>query len=263
MSEPGRLAEVSETAATGAAAALYDDIRRVTGVRSIALVHRALAAIPGALETIWADLAPNLADHRVRSAAARIAGAESAAVAPLDPGLVTVPLPAAAATLAGFARINRLNLVGLSALQTGLAAPPAQERGATATDVIPDGLPMAELASLPVSTLALLEEMSAPVAGAERPIVIPSLYRFFARDERLLRALWEALRPVVDDPGFEARVDGIRQGATALARALPYGVRPAPGDEAQAVVARFLRTIPSMIVVGDLLGQALGVADRS
>ena len=61
------LAEVSEKDAGGRIADLYDDIRRVTGVHSVALVYRALAAIPGALEMVWADLASNLADRDVRA----------------------------------------------------------------------------------------------------------------------------------------------------------------------------------------------------
>ena len=256
------LAEVSENDAGGRIAELYDDIRRVTGVRSVALIYRALAAIPGTLETVWDDLAPNLADPEVRAAAARIVGASPAAVAKLDPQLASVPARDAAATLAGFARINRLNLVGLSALLAGVRGPFAVSSVAEAVEVVPAGLPMADLTALPESTITLLEEMSAPVTGGELPVVIPSLYRFFAHDEQLLRALWTALGPVVVDPGFEQRVGAIRRDAASLARTLPYGVRQLGLGDGRAVVERFLRTIPSMIVVGELLGQALGVADE-
>ena len=43
-------------------------------------------------------------------------------------------------------------------------------------------LPMADLASLEPGTIALLQRMSAPVAGPEQPILIPSLFRYFAHD---------------------------------------------------------------------------------
>lgn len=255
-----RLAEVPEGEARGRTAELYEDIRRVTGVPSVVLVYRALAAHDGVLESAWTDLAPNLADPGVRAAALRLGGGDrDHDVPPLPPELVSVPRHEAAATLAGFARANRLNVVGLSALLDGVDAPAATEPGATAGDVLPPGLPMADLSALPASTLALLEEMSAPVAGSERPIVIPSLFRYFAHDERLLRALWGSIRPSVEDEAFAGRVEALRSDGRALAAQLPYGVRRLPEGEPRAIVERFLRTIPSMVVVGGLLAGALGV----
>lgn len=257
-----RLAEVSEAAATGAAAALYEDIRRVTGVRTVALVYRVLASRPETLETVWEDLAPNLADPSVREAALALDSRRGGRVAPLAPDLVTVPRPETAATLSSFARINRLNLVGLTALLEGVEAPAAPV--VVAGDVLASigkGIPMAELDSLPLETVALLEEMSAPVAGAERPLVIPSLFRYFAHDARLLRALWTEVRPVVDDVAFPARIAALRNDAAAIAARLPYRVRRLPEDDARAVVERFLRTIPAMVAVGDVLAAALGVSD--
>ena len=257
-----RMAEVREADATGRVAVLYDDIRRVTGVGTVALVYRVLASSPDTLEAVWDDLAPNLADPVVRGGALALDAGTGGTVAPLPPELVTVPHAEAASTLASFARINRLNMVGLTALLDGVEAPPAPGVVATgAPDPIADGLPMADLGVLPRTTVALLEEMSAPVAGTERPLVIPSLFRYFARDERLLRALWTALRPVVHDAVFADRVGTIRHDAAVRAAAIPYHVRPLPPGEARTVVERFLRTIPSMIVVGGALSAALGVAD--
>lgn len=256
-----RVAEISEASATGAVAAVYDDIRRVTGVPTVALVYRILATSPDTIRTVWADLGPNLADSRVRSRALELAGAPGGAVAPIARSVVSVPLEAAAATLDGFARLNRLNLVALTALRRGVDAPPAPSQGDAAADTIPDGLPMADLTTLPSTTIALLEEMSEPIAGDERPLVVPSLFRYFAHDERLLRALWDALRPVVADPAFDRHVASLRREAATLAGGLPFRVRTLPPGPALDVVERFLRTIPGMIVVGGLLGQALGVAE--
>ena len=42
---------------------------------------------------------------------------------------------------------------------------------------------MVDPPALPRRTIALQEEMSAPIAGKERPIVIPSLFRHFAQDQ--------------------------------------------------------------------------------
>lgn len=256
-----RVAEISEASATGVVAAVYDDIRRVTGVPTVALVYRILAVDADTLETVWADLGPNLADARVRTGARVLAGAPTGALAPIAPSLVTVPLTPAAATLDGFARLNRLNVVGLTALRHGVAAPRASSPGATEKETIPDGLPMADFAALPPSAIALLEAMSEPIAGGQRPLVVPSLFRYFAHDEQLLRALWDALRPVVTDPAFERRVAALREEAATLAGQLPFRVRALPPGPALDVVERFLRTIPGMIVVGGLLAQALGVAE--
>jgi len=255
-----RLAEVPEADATGTVAALYDDIRCVTGVRTVALVYRVLAPSPETLATVWEDLAPNLADPRVRTAALALDAGRSARVTSLAPELVSVPRPETAATLASFARINRLNLVGLSALLDGVDAPASRALVASAgPDPIGDGLPMADVERLPNTTTTLLEEMSASVAGAERPIVIPSLFRYFAHDERLLRALWTALRPVVEDDSFVRGVTRLRHDATMLANAFPYRVRPLPPGEARVAVERFLRTIPSMIILGGALETAFGL----
>jgi hypothetical protein len=259
------LVEIPEGEARGRTAALYEDIRRVTGIGSVVLVYRALAAHGDALETAWGDLAPNFADGRARRAALALGehDASGGVVASLPSALVRLPLDETSATLAGFARVNRLNVVGLSALLDGVDAPAATERAATAGDALPSGLPMADLSQLPGTTLALLEEMSAPVAGVERPIVIPSLYRFFAHDAQLLRALWEAIRPAVEDASFARRVAALQAEGRALAAQLPYRVRALPPGEPRAVVERFLRTIPSMIVVGGLLARALGIDART
>ncbi|MGL6279429.1 MAG: hypothetical protein ACRC50_07745 [Gaiella sp.] len=259
-----RLAEIPEEAARGRTAELYEDIRRVTGVGSVVLVYRALAAHGDALEIAWSDLAPNLADDRARAAALGLgADGDTDDVAVLPPSLVRVPLDRAAETLATFARANRLNVVALSALLDGVDRPPAATPAASAREVVPTGLPMADLARLPPATLTLLEEMSAPVAGGERPVVIPSLYRFFAHDEQLLRALWDAIRPTVENPAFASRVAGLQDDGRALGARLPYRVRALPPGEPRVIVERFLRTIPSMIVVGALLARALGIDPRS
>ncbi|HET9242364.1 MAG TPA: hypothetical protein VFN99_02905 [Gaiella sp.] len=256
-----RLAEVPEADAAGRVAAVYEDIRRVTGVDTVALVYRVLASNPETLEAVWDDLAPNLAAPRVRDAALTLDASLSNGVSPLVPELVTVPYVETEATLSSFARINRLNVVGLTALLEGVAAPIAPRLvGSALPAPIGAGLPMADIGALPLQTVALLEEMSASVAGPERPLVIPSLFRYFAHDERLLRALWTAVRPVVDDPSFTEGAATLRDDAATIAANVPYRVRPLPHGEAHDVVERFLRTIPTMILVGGALAAALGVA---
>jgi len=252
-----RLAEVPEAKADGLVAEVYDEIRRVTGVPTVAFVYRALAVEPEELAAAWADLAPNLSHPGVRASAARLDGSRAGRAARLPDAVVSVDRSAAAATLAAFDRLNRLNLVGLTALLDGVDAPGARAPATDAADPIAGGLPMADLDALPRATIALLERMSVPVSGPTRPILIPSLYRYFAADHALLAALWEAIRPVAESGALERAAAALRTEAGVLARTLPYGVRRLERDTARDVVARFSTTIPAMIVVTGLVRQAL------
>jgi hypothetical protein len=253
-----RLAEIPEAAADGLVADVYDRIRRVTGVPTVAFVYRALALEPRVLAAAWSDLAPNVADRDVRAAAETLGASLAFDVSALAPHAVPVDRVSAARTLGAFDRMNRLNLVGLTALLEGRAAPAAPAPPSDAADPIGVGLAMADLASLPPETLELLEEMSMPVSGAARPILVPSLYRFFASDHDVLAGLWEAIRPTVESDAFGRSAAGLRADARVVGGGLPYGIRRLEHEASRAVVARFLETIPAMIVVTGLLRDALG-----
>jgi hypothetical protein len=116
---------------------------------------------------------------------------------------------------------------------------------------------MAELATLPPETIRLLEAMSRPVTGGGEPVVIPSLFRYFARDQRVLAALWASLRPALEDAAFAESVEAVRAGAAAVARRLPFRVRRLEGASERELVEGFLVTIPSMIVVTGLIRSSL------
>ena len=261
------LAEIPESAATGSVAATYADIRRVTGVPFVVFIYRALATQPGRLETLWAELAPNLASPEGRGARSELADAtlpDTAGVA--VPSLPAGALAAAgsapeavAATLAGFRRANATNIVGLWALLDGVTgrAPAPVGPVPAAADMVPPGLPMADLAKLPASTMALLERMSIPIAGDERPVLVPSMWRTFAHDEALLAAVWAALGPVVESPAFRPAVTALAARGRELAQTLPHPVTRLDDLAARALIERFLRAIPAMILVGALIGRAV------
>lgn len=261
------LPEISESAATGTVAATYAEIRRVTGVPFVVFIYRALAAQAGRLETIWAELAPNLASPEGRAARAELEAALLPAACGTPGTLPAGALAAAgveplavAATLTGFRRANAANVVGLWALLDGVTgrAPAPSGPVPGAADTVPPGLPMADLATLPASTVALLEQMSAPIAGDERPVLVPSLYRTFAHDEELLTALDVALRPMIESPGFRPAVTALAARGRELARSLPHPVTPLDDPATRTVIERFLRAIPAMILVGALIGEATG-----
>ncbi len=263
-----RLHEIAEGAATGSTAATYADIRRVTGVPFVVFIYRVLATQPGRLERVWADIGPNLGSAAGRAAMAEVVRAADRGAAGLAG--VVVPLPAAAlaacdldgaavaATLEGFRRANSANVVALWALLDGVAGDPAPAGPApAAADMAPDGLPMADLALLPAETLALLEEMSRPVAGDALPILIPSLWRTFAHDAALLALLWSALRPALESESLPPAVAALSAHGRGLAQGLPFRVRRLDDEAARSVVERFLRAIPSMLVTGALLQTVL------
>lgn len=266
-----KLAEIPESAATGSTAELYADIRRVVGVPFVVLIYRSLAVEPGRMEAIWAELAPNLASEEGLAARAAVERASLTPAGlprpePIDPGALDaagIGSAAFRATLAGFRRANAANAIALWALLDGVAgtrpAPAGQVPAAAAP--VPAGAAMADLAALPASTVALLEEMSAPLAGDERPVVVPSLIRYLAHDEALLRAVWGSLRPVVEDPGFPGAVAAVRDLGRELSATLPHRVTPLADPEARATVERFLRAVPTMLVVGPLLGEITGSGD--
>ena len=255
-----RTAEVAEAEAAGSVAAVYADIRRVLGVPLVALVYRVLASRPGRVEAIWAELAPNLGSEVVRHGAPALGSHGDRAVAslrlPSAEGAAR-DRAAAAATLRAFRHTNSVNVIGLTALREGVAGPTARVPAPSAPAVVREVLPMADLEALPASTVRLLERMSEPIAGGERPLVIPSLFRYFAHDERLLTLIWGVLEPFVGGRGFAAATAAVRAEAGKLATVLPHRVTRVDDTETRAVVERFLRTIPAMIVTGSLIEALL------
>ena len=270
-----RLQEIAEGDATGSVAATYADIRRVTGVPFVVFIYRVLATQPGRLEGVWADIGPNLGSPAGRAAIAEVVHAADRDAAEVvhaagQAGAVR-PVPAAslaargldgrdiAATLEGFRRANSANNVALWALLDGGAGEVAPAGPApAAADMTQPGLPMADLSLLPPATLALLEEMSRPIAGGEQPILIPSMWRTFAHDPELLGLLWAALRPALESDSFPPAVASLSARGRELAQGLPFRVRRLDDDAARSVVERFLRAIPSMLITGALLETVLG-----
>jgi hypothetical protein len=257
------LAEVPEAAATGRIAELYADIRSVFGLPMVNLVYRHLATKPDLLERCWAGLRANLASSVATADAAELVGlAATPGTRRLQPatlaaaGLTGEPARLARATLAAYARGNSLNVLAMFALLDGC------DGGADTAEAEPLApepiLPMAPLEDLAPPVAALLDEISLHVIGGEEPRLVPSLFRHFAGDERLLALVWHVLEPSV--AGAHERAGEVAARARALAADLPYAV-PALRDEAVREVApRFSEATSRMLVFGQLLAVALGEA---
>ena len=255
-----RLAEISEDRATGTLAETYDDIRAVLGVPFVVLVYRAMAVVEGRLEAVWEAVRPNLLSEQTHQLAAALGTVSVPAVRGVDGAVIAASglgLQLIADTLAAFHRANTRNAIVLWALHDGHdgAAPPL--RPPAPRTPIRRILPMADLTSLSASVSELLRMMSVPIAGAEPPMVIPSLLRCFAFDEPLLEELWMSLRPLLESDAYREHVADVRTRAQTSAAALPYLVAPCRDAEARQIIARFLRTIPAMIAAAPMIAAAL------
>jgi hypothetical protein len=264
VTEGPYLREIPEAAATGSVAEVYEGLRHVLGAPFVAFVYRALAAEPGRLEAIWADLRPNMTSPAARRAADELATVSRGSVAAIPAAALAVTgfdARRVASTLDGFRRVNSANLVAVHALLEGIdrrAAP----SGASVGDIEASEptLPIPEMAAFPEAVRALLNEMSVPFAGDERPVLIPSLLRALANHPCLLALLWATLRPHVECNEFRLAVEAASGRAAELARAMPYRVTRIDDGEAREILRRFAPTIAAMLVGGSLIEAALAEA---
>ncbi len=263
------MAELPESEAPAAIRAIYDDIRDTLGLPVVNLLYRHLAVEPGRLESTWADLRPVLKDPSTHALAAALAARVPAPTfAPVSGAALAVvgvgeaELARVEATLSMYERANARNLVALRVL---LGGSDGTGRGNRPTGRVPAPLagepfPMADLARLPPSVRALLHEVSAAVVGGGEPILVPSLLRHFVHEPGLLALAWTALRSRLTDDALRRRAAPVREQACVLATQFPRPVRPIEDPSARDVLERFAEPIARMLVVGALIGRALGVS---
>ena len=251
-------AELPESQATGAIAAIFADLRRLTGVGYVSSIFRHLATMPGMLEWAWDGLGPAF-----RAGAIQQAGEAIAAGAALAPPAALGAIRSAAT---GFVRVAPANLVAgvcLTPLLAGRAAAGAGfAPGWTPPAPLPPVPPTADPAALPAPARALLDRL-ATVDGAVR--FVPGLYRQLAHWPGLLDWLADTLPPRLAAPDAQAMMAGLRAAAAEVAApilaALP-AAPPAPLDPAgctavRAAVARYGRTSPELTLAGRYLSAAL------
>lgn len=259
------LPEIGERDATGALADVYDDIRRTLGLPVVNLVYRHLATRPGRLEAIWDALRPVLADRRIEGAVADLQRAvrppEPAAIpaaAVLASGIGEDELVLVAPTLDAYDRANASNVIALLAL-LGPASAATADPGPSAGRAVPMRvarlLPMAALDGLERPVMRLLTDMSAPLARDGEALLIPSLLRHFAHRPCLLALVWTSLRPALE--GISPQADELHAHAHALARPLARPAAVALTDAERAVLERFARAMPHMLVYAAAMRAAL------
>ena len=265
------LVEVPEARVVEPEASIYEDIRCVLGLPFVNLLYRHLAAEPGRLGVVWAELRPILADsgaHRVAEmlAASAASNAAQIAVVPREALLIAeIDAETVApyrATLEGYERANSRNLLAIHAVLAGSDGSGAREVDARRPVAeAPSGFtPMAELGELPQVVRVLLETMASPSTGSDGPVIIPSVYRHFAGNGCLLALMWTVLRPHLHSEHYVVASRAVQRSASESASMLALRVQPLADPVIRATLERFARVMGNMLVVGAMLTAALAEA---
>jgi len=252
---------IAEAEATGATAALFDDIRATVGVRVVNLVWRHVATMDGALPWAWAAVKPLYLQGIADRAAARfregmnlpalssLAGAEPASVDDV---------------LASYDHSNTVNLFALGALVAWL-------RGETASEGEPARGPRLPSPDVILPKLASEEDVAPEVwalvwrlnrFGDRRQLILASMYRHLAHAPTFLRRLEAALEPVERDGSLERAIAANRQEAAERARVLARAIEAPPTPLASKIepsVAAFVdHAIGKMVTICRAIRVARG-----
>lgn len=256
------LPQIPERDAPAEIAAIYGEIRRVSGVPVVNLIWRHLAALPGVLPWAWNAVAPLVASSAMDAARNRIA--ESVALPPIplpgrsgwhSAGLDDRDIGRLMALNRVYIRGNLTNLVSLTALRTRLEYPdrptsplPAGKASAPALDT-PDPLP--RIQDLSPRLVARIRELSQHHEDAGDG-VIPSLYLALARWPGVLEVLPVWLAGLLEPRALHAARDALCRTCETEAQAL---LPPCPPDPEKATAMQpglqhFTRVIiPEMSIV--------------
>jgi hypothetical protein len=268
-------AELAEAAAPEPIAAIYREIRYLSGVPMVALIFRHLATYPGVLEQVWQTLQPLFASGRLQEAAWTTAEnhipadllppieAPARAVIGLDGPALTAVLD----TLQAYNRANPVNLMAMLCLLARLEdnrapAEPLPQRVWSPPEAIAGPLPpMTPPAAMTPAVRRLIQDFGFSDRSQPDPVV-PSLFRHFTDMPALLAILHVMLVPRFRDDSLARAVTvmhrAMRSEAALLAEqlALLPDLNHYPG--VRAAMERFSSSlIPQMIIIGFALHRAL------
>lgn len=274
---PALLEELPEARASGEQRRIYEEIKELSGVPMVALIYRHLATIPGALEWSWRLLAPAMRAGAVQQQAWRLAHAARVprrhAIPPA--ALLAVELGegeqrAIAAVLDAYNRANPVNIVAVRCLSLHLSAQASAAAGpqswaAWQAPPRPAPLPpMTDPAAMD-PTVRALAQLLTDRGPTDLPSTLwPSLYRHLAHWPAFLGYASVLVPPefgAIDAAAARLRGEVEAAAASIAARlvrpselAAPTG---APAQRLQAALDQFSRRIPEMVVIGNLLQDAL------
>lgn len=268
----GTIDELSEDAAAGPLAGIYDQIRRNSAAAYVSSLYRHLATIPGCLEWAWSHVGPCF-----RSGAIPVAA--WAQVERLDlPPLPSLTSPAlgllgvddqAAKTIRTvcrtFTRVSPVNLLFAGCLRrllAGDAVPSSDHAGDdwTPPDMLPTPPAMLSPEDLSPDHGAVLLQLATDMGGQT---FVPGIYRMLAHWPGYLAHVATELTPLFDDQRVSGECAAFAARIAALATDMPIARSDlsAPSSEQAEKIAAALdtygRTSPQMVVFGTLLERAL------
>lgn len=268
------LPELPEAHASGELAAIYAEIRMVSGVPYVSSLQRYLATLPGVLEWAWTALRPAMLSGAIPETGWRLA-----AEIRLPP-----PAPVPAATLqrwgidahalaairniaANFVRVSPVNLVTGACLTLLLTENVPFGSGFAGGWTPPLMLPPmpgnVDPAALPDQQRAVLMRLATDIGGVP---FIPALYRQLAHWPPVLAWLADELGPRFAASETLAMGTAFRDGARRVAPGivgrlpgLPAGNPPDAEATSRVLTAvgRYAETSPEMTMFGQLILDAL------
>lgn len=259
------LPEIRESEAPPDVAALYAEIRTVSGLPLVNLIWRHFAALPGVLPSVWSAARPLVASAAMEGARGRLAAA-----IPLPAGSTAnwrsagcdeADLARIRAILDAYTRGNLTNLLALTALRIRLAEPEAPAAPPLPRGPVPVAPPtldvLPSLANLPPRVAAEVRSLAARHNVPEG--VIPSLYLHLAHWPGVLSALPDWLGPlfapgVLEDARYAVRRQAEQEAASLLPSelVLPADTRIAVRSALDEFTGR---VIPDLLPVCLALGR--------
>jgi hypothetical protein len=278
------ISEVLEKDATGDIADIYAKIRRLWGVPNVTTIVRHVASVPGALEWYWSIIGPANECGDFQETALAIF--DKVATAPL------VPLPEIALRAMGvdvsaqieienvfgaYDRNNRPNLLFVSVLQRLL------KKSTTKEIYTPQRTDWeAPMEAQPLVRMVQADEMAPEILALAQAIgswgfpegtaFLPGVYRHLANWPSYLVHVGALMWPYLESGEIlraSASIsDAAGKAADELVSRLPIAgdglLPPAPAqtEEMLAILSTMTHKIPEMIVICNLLGEALPVGKR-
>ncbi|MGI9408488.1 MAG: hypothetical protein ACR2OV_00340 [Hyphomicrobiaceae bacterium] len=266
----GRLAELREADAPPAIVAIYEEIKRATGIPQVNLIFRHLATVPGMLAWTWERLGPLYVSGQISDCAGQLT---ETLPSPKTSGILQEldadDRTGVSEVLRFYNHANRHNLVALTTL-ANLNTNPAPATKFTASDQpatldqpqVPrfDVPNLPKLDELPVERRKLVVELASH-HGASEMGAVPSMYLHMAVWPAAIALTHRRVVGLANSGSLARDAANVINSADELAGDLT--VRLAAADDlpetpeqiaALERIAAFVKnTIPEMVVVGHTL----------
>lgn len=261
------LPEIRENAATADIAALYADVRAVTGVPMVNLIYRHIATVPNGLAWVWSIVRPHIVSGTVASLAQDVLRVAAATDWGEPSPLAKLPASERGAItpiLQWYNRGNAVNLVILRALRAAKpeGGAPRGETGLLAVARDPEATPppplsLGEVEPALRERIATLCERQQLSSSGVTPTMYLHLARWPAALEPILAAVERAMDREVVLRGAASLVAAADLAVHSLAASfVAYEEPPDPAGRAaiDAALETFsTKAIPQMLTVGAFL----------